>query len=88
MHLIELTEAERLEYLGALIDKTNAFAESISWIDTRDQASKIEYAKNSQKRAFNCRYNRNFNKCAFKFEFNENLLIPKFYFQDLNLFPK
>ena len=46
MHLNELTEAERLGYLGTLIDKTNAFAESISWIDTRDQASKVEYAKN------------------------------------------
>lgn len=46
MHLNELTEAERLEYLGTLIDKTNAFTESISWIDTRDQATKIEYAKN------------------------------------------
>ena len=45
MHLIELTEAERLEYLGALIDETNAFAENTPWIDTRDQATKIEYAK-------------------------------------------
>ena len=46
MHLIELTEAERLEYLGKLIDKTNAFAQSIPCVDTRDQATKVEYAKN------------------------------------------
>ena len=45
MHLIELTEAERLEYLGALIDETNAFAKNTPWVDTRDQATKIEYAK-------------------------------------------
>lgn len=45
MHLIELTEAERLEYLGALIDETNVFAKNTPWVDTRDQATKIEYAK-------------------------------------------
>ena len=28
MHLIELTVAERLEYLGTLIDETNAFMEN------------------------------------------------------------
>lgn len=46
MHLIELTEVDRLEYLGTLIDKTNDFAQSTPWIDTRDQATKVEYAKN------------------------------------------
>ena len=42
MHLIELTEAERLEYLGALIDETNAFAKNTPWVDTRDQATKVD----------------------------------------------
>ena len=46
MHLNELTEAEQLEYLSGLIDETNTFAERTAWVDTRDQATKIEYAKN------------------------------------------
>ena len=46
MHLNELTEAEQLEYLGRLIDETKAFAERATWVDTREQATKVEYAKN------------------------------------------
>ena len=46
MHLNELTEFEVFEYLGSLIDKTNIFAQSIPWVDTREQATRVEYAKN------------------------------------------
>lgn len=46
MHLNELTEAERLEYLGRLIDETNVYAGRTEWIDRREFATRVEYAKN------------------------------------------
>lgn len=46
MNIYELEKEERFEYLNKLIDKTNDFAKHTAWIDTRDQATKVEYAKN------------------------------------------
>ena len=46
MNIYELEKEKRFEYLNKLIDKTNDFAKHTAWIDTRDQATKVEYAKN------------------------------------------